>query len=491
MNHELGRFIPMAIMVFFTIFSFSLLRNFKDALVTYAPGSSAEVLPFLKAYIVLPSSIAASLLYMRLRKSVDFTYAYYIIVSTFIAIFLVFATLLYPNVAYIHPSSELLSSLQSAYPRLQFLFPIWANWSYSLFYVASELWGTFALSVLFWQFANDTTSPDEAKRFYPLYVLAGNVGLILLEPVIRNIATDEQTLVYKVCAISVASGLALIATFWYTNAVALPAAKEAGTLKAVAPKKKSKKKLSFGESLKVLFKSEYIGYIALLVLSYGMIINLLEAVWKAQVRSLFVERISYLEFMATYTALTGWATIIMNYTSKGIIRNFGWVTGALVTPIVCGIFSSLFFMYVLNKSFFAVLMPATWSALSISVWFGMYSVLLSKGSKYSFFDPTKEMAFIPLDSDLKTNGKAAVDGVGGRLGKSAGGLITTQLLILTSADKIINIAHFLGAIVVVLTVGWLYSVLKLNKLYTQQLKINEQEREDSENPSGKEKTAYA
>ena len=73
-------------------------------------------------------------------------------------------------------------------------------------------------------------------------MLAGNLGLILLEPVIRNIATDEQTLVYKVCAISVASGLALIATFWYTNAVALPNAVEAGTLQVKTPKKKSKKK---------------------------------------------------------------------------------------------------------------------------------------------------------------------------------------------------------------------------------------------------------
>lgn len=483
MNTELYRFIPMAVMVFFTIFAFSLLRNFKDALITTAPGGAAEVLPFLKAYVVLPCSIAASLAYMRLKKAADFKSAYFIIVSFFVAFFALFAFVLYPSVDSIHPSKALLNSLQSAYPRLQFLFPIWANWTYSIFYVIAELWGTFALSVLFWQFANDTTSPEEAKRFYPLYVLSGNIGLILIEPTFSLIEYSGITDVTMVCGISACSGLAMMATFWHINAHVLPYS----TPVSKAPKKK-KAKLSFGESLRVLVRSEYIGYIALLVLSYGMIINVVEVVWKAQVRTLFTTRATYAAFMAAYTKYTGIATIVMNYTSKGIIRKFGWITGAMVTPIACGVFSSIFFVYVLNQSLFESLIPATYTALSVAVWFGAYSVLLSKGSKYSFFDPTKEMAFIPLDSDLRTNGKAAVDGVGGRLGKSAGGLITTGLLVLTGTNNVINVAQYLGAVVVVLTLGWVFSVIQLNSLYLKQLRESE-ESEKSENNKGA--TAYA
>lgn len=42
--------------------------------------------------------------------------------------------------------------------------------------------------------------------------------------------------------------------------------------------------------------------------------------------------------------------------------------------------------------------------------------------KYALFDPTKEIAFIPLDLESKLKGKAVVDLLGVRVGKSMGSL---------------------------------------------------------------------
>jgi AAA family ATP:ADP antiporter len=42
----------------------------------------------------------------------------------------------------------------------------------------AELWGSVVVSVLFWGFANQITTVDEAERFYPLFGLGANVALI-------------------------------------------------------------------------------------------------------------------------------------------------------------------------------------------------------------------------------------------------------------------------------------------------------------------------
>src|SRR3546814_8965665 len=41
------------------------------------------------------------------------------------------------------------------------------------------MWGSVVVSLLFWQFANEITRTNEAKRFYALFPLLGNIALIL------------------------------------------------------------------------------------------------------------------------------------------------------------------------------------------------------------------------------------------------------------------------------------------------------------------------
>lgn len=65
----------------------------------------------------------------------------------------------------------------------------------------------------------------------------------------------------------------------------------------------------------------------------------------------------------------------------------------------------------------------------MAVWVGMYQVSLSKGIKYSLFDSTKNMAYMPLDPEEKLKSQAAVEVIGGRLGKGGG---ATLVWILTS-----------------------------------------------------------
>jgi len=75
--HEMKKFLPMAAILFFVLFNYTVVRNLKDALIITAPGSSAEVVNFLKIWVVLPSSFLFVALYAKLSNSLSRESLYY------------------------------------------------------------------------------------------------------------------------------------------------------------------------------------------------------------------------------------------------------------------------------------------------------------------------------------------------------------------------------------------------------------------------------
>ena len=53
---ERKKLIPLALMFFFILFNYTILRDTKDVLMVTAKGSSAEVIPFIKTYVNLSVS---------------------------------------------------------------------------------------------------------------------------------------------------------------------------------------------------------------------------------------------------------------------------------------------------------------------------------------------------------------------------------------------------------------------------------------------------
>jgi AAA family ATP:ADP antiporter len=48
-------------MFFCILFNYTILRDTKDVLMVTAPGSGAEVIPFIKTYVNLPTAIVSNL----------------------------------------------------------------------------------------------------------------------------------------------------------------------------------------------------------------------------------------------------------------------------------------------------------------------------------------------------------------------------------------------------------------------------------------------
>jgi AAA family ATP:ADP antiporter len=160
------------------------MRDTKDTLVVTAAG--AEVIPFLKLWGTLPVSILFVLLYSKLTNLLKPETLFYTMVTPFLIFFVAFGFLIYPNLDLFRPDG-LANAIQMGivnnlpagmHPTLLKLVEVIRVWPYAIFYVMAELWGSMGISLLFWQFANQTTRTFEARRFYSSYAQLGNLALI-------------------------------------------------------------------------------------------------------------------------------------------------------------------------------------------------------------------------------------------------------------------------------------------------------------------------
>lgn len=467
---ELKKLLPMFLMFFFISFNYTILRDTKDTLIVTAAG--AEAIPFLKSFGVVPAAILFMIVYSKLSNVLSKENLFYVTLLPFVVFFGLFAFFMYPAREQLMPV-ESAAFLRSYLPGGWIgLAAAYENWMYSIFYILAELWGSVVLSLLFWGFANQITRVNEAKRFYSLFGLGANLALLVSGPAIVYVSDIRKHLPADVDAwqislnylmgMVVVAGIGILIVYRWINRNVLtdPLLYDASEVKV----KKKKTKLSIGESFKFIFSSKYLLCLATLVIAYGISINLVEITWKSQLKIQYPDPNDYSTFMGWFSFVTGAVTIFMMlFVGGNLIRRMGWGFAAQVTPVVLLITGVGFFSFVIFKDALGGLVALFNSTpLFLAVIFGAAQNIMSKSSKYSLFDPTKEMAYIPLDEESKVKGKAAVDVVGARLGKSGGSIIQMALL---GFGTLATITPYIGAILIVIIFGWILAAKSLNRQF--------------------------
>lgn len=483
-KEELKKFLPMAMIMVCILFNYNTLRALKDALVV--PNIGAEAISFIKLYCVVPAAVVLMLIYSKLTNVTTAERIFVYFSSFFLLWFLLFAFVIYPNADLMHPSQESVDMLVNGrfdlvlftvdMSHLKWFVMIYSKWSYALFYVLAELWGSAMLSLLFWQFANHITRTNEAKKFYPMFGFIGNIGLVIAGYLLQYFfavqidddaaaATGSNFAIQALLSVTSFSVVIILALYYYMHKHVLTDPRY--YVEFDKKPKKTKVKLTMIEGLKVIFSSRYLGYIAILVLAYGITINLVEGPWKAKVRELYPDTQSYAYFMGTLSKYTGIASMVMMLVGANVLTRFSWFSGAILTPVAIFVTGMGFFLFsVFFNSADGFLSTAmALNPLVLAVVFGLFQNVLSKATKYSFFDPTKEMAYIPIDPELKTKGKAAVDVVGARVAKSGAALIQSALFIILPMATMASITPYLMVIFFVVSLIWLVDVKILSKEY--------------------------
>lgn len=476
-SHELKKIVPLLLMLFLICFNYTVLRNMKDAVVVTASG--AEVIPFIKVWVMLPIAVLITYFFTKLADRYSHEQVFYIIMTSFLVFYAVFAFIIYPqrDTLHLHQAADLVEGyLPTGFRGLISMF---RYWSFTAFYVISEMWSNIIFSVLFWGFANEITKIEEARRFYGVLSVGSNLSSIVAGQAAIYISRVEgfnpnlpfgndpweQSMMILVLAIIV-SGIGSMLVFRWMNKNVL-VDKTFAPLHTAPKSLKKKKKLSVKESFAYLSKSKYLIYIAIIVVSYNLVINLIEVVWKDQVKELYPSPADFNVYMNNLASIIGVVSTFMAFFTAHVINRLGWTKTALITPIVMAITCGGFFSFLLFQDHLGgiALTLTGFTPLAFSVCFGFAQNCLSKAAKFSVFDATKEMAFIPLDPELKLKGKAAIDGVGSRLGKSGGSLIHQSLLVLFGSFS--GSAPYVAAILLSVIVLWISATRSLGKQFNE------------------------
>lgn len=479
-QHEMKRFLSMSGFMFCILFNQNILRILKDSILV--SQVSAEVMSFAKVYCVTPAAALFVVFYAKMVDNLNYRSVYFVLSGVFLSYFAIFGFILYPNTELIHMDPRKVHLLMESYPHFKWFIALVGNWSYVLFYVFAELWPNVFYILMFWQLANETTSTDEAKRFYTLFALIGNSSLIIVGLVIMHLSSESNVfseggmlanyfnvdghVLLIQCGMAMilffGVGGMLIVQYLYSGVIDISKS-EFLKVKDV----RTKRKTSLIDSFKYVVRSKYLWLMLICSASFGLSENLVEALWKDRMRELYPTVTSYAGVNGIFVLWSGVTIMLMTIIGNRLMKYHSWFIAAVISPVVIMITGVIFFSCVVfDHEILTFADKATMmSPLALAVTIGAIQNILAKGTKYSIWDTSREMLYIPLDSELRTKGKAAVDVISSKTGKSFSGLIQSVLFMLMPSATYVSIAPFLMVVFVIVCIIWIYAVRQIHDEY--------------------------
>ena len=348
--------------------------DMKDTIIVTSCG--AESIAFLKFYGVLPGSALFFLWYSWLSNRLGREALWNATAFPFFAFFAAFGFIIYPALA---QSSLLNDATPSASDRVGALTNatcLLLHWRFALFYVAAELYSSVSISILFWQFMNDVVPVDRAPFFYPLFGQVSSLAPIVAGEYVQHFSAkkgaDMETNIRRVMGAVSICGLGLVCLQRYyswrflseeennnmidvAKVLVAPetlrkATSEEEKERTTKTKKSKKAKMSMIESMRFLLQSEYLGCLAVLVLSYGLSIQFTDIMWKNMVKKLYPSKLEYTLYIATFSSRVGALTFVSIFFGSNIVKRLGWHGGAVTPPAVMCSLSLPFFYLILTGS---------------------------------------------------------------------------------------------------------------------------------------------
>ncbi|KAH9386582.1 ATP:ADP antiporter, AAA family [Nematocida major] len=499
---EYPKFFSMAFLYFCIVLAYSILRDTKDAVVMdrMLPAS----IQYLKSTLVMAATMGFAIVFqLLLAKGATLEKLMFVFNAGFGIFFAIYATLLLPNVEHIEPYKFWICDIFAdkkmyinGLEALQGLFLTVNFWTGTLLYITAELWGNVMTSVMFFAVANEICPFRQALRFYPLFIIGANLGLIssgLL--MLGNYYMLTGMPQYKTWIVSgfilAVACICGINIFTYRhlvkNIIPYPIYIMAD---AGQPKKKGKEKVGIIDGFKIMLKTPIVFHLSITVLGYGICTNLTEAAFKSAVRS--KSKADGQDVMTNFVFTQGMQQIcigcivicILFSPIKSLIQKKGWLSLGMITPL-CSLLAALPFLSLvwanssvtvtgkdaqnlLNRFGKSLFTSIGWNSLTkLEYNVGFCAVNMIKILKYAAFDVGKEAIGVKIPKQYKARFKGVYDGVCGKLGKSFSSNIQIVILGLFNLSDIRTAALLLVVTVLVVASVWNASTIYLGRKYDE------------------------
>ena len=426
--------------------NFNILRSARNALVVADAGGSAAFIPYFELFGTFPASILLTWTLSRLMRFFSLRFIFSATMLFFLSFFVLFAFWIYPSREAIHTLLEQKLGLLFGFSQFRVIFTHWPD---MVFYIMSELWKVSLLSVLFWGLINQNLSLEEAKRFYPPLMLGSSIGAILAGPITvfcsSHLSWDLLTLsaerwqhsLYLLTFFLLFCGLSTLFFFGLLfkrlekrRSAPSTALNSSSSLEKNFSKEKSSfshRLLSLSSSIRYLMQSPYLCALLLIVIAEYVSYALGELIFLETLKEMYPTPSDYCRYMGNLTFWTGLLTAFSALVlTPYLLQAYRWSYSALITPILMVLMTFAFFFAIycgkiglLGSSF-----------LPFAVILGSLHFCIGRSTKYTIFDATKELAFIPLNQEAQVKGKLIIDGIGSRLGRGTSSFLSILLFAL-------------------------------------------------------------
>lgn len=458
----------------------NIIRTIKNSLVVTL--IEPEIISFIKLYIEVPITFMILVIYIKVYGLFSSKQIFNFTLIAFAILFAIFGFVLLPNLEFYSLDKNLVDNIISQHPHLKWIMQLLEHWVLVLFYVFGELWTAILYSLLLWELINRVTSVEDSKKDYPIINFFGQISTvlsgILIVYLFNNISVNDlsQTLhsigsIQLLISIVIVSIISMFIIHGFLNKLG-----DAKNYNKKANAVLDNAKTSIIENLKFILSSKYVLLISINVMCYSVAIMIIEGLWFAKSRELYPSAEEFINYQSQVLIFIGLATLFFSVLSKYLSSRVEWLYMALITPYSFISFGTIFAFACFTENKFITEV----AFLPIIIFLGSAANVIGKGTKYAFFDITKEMCYVPLDNALKAKAKAVIDVFCFHVGKMFGALLPFIIFSIFPNYTYNDITSYLLVIYVMVCLIWIVTVKKLAHTYDSKL-IYQSKPTDSKN----------